>query len=115
MKWQYLFKVELPPSDLSPPRTLNETLYLLQNIFDCQGSSILSSEDRNADLVQVDNVNLGKYALQWLKHFSLVLFDVCLTHRVNSTFARSFALQDLLHFVDLSNYISTSPAWWCTG
>ena len=41
--------------DLSPPRTLNDTLHLLKNIFDCHDTSILSNEERHADLIQVRN------------------------------------------------------------
>ncbi|CAK8682972.1 unnamed protein product [Clavelina lepadiformis] len=48
-----LDKVELPPSDLSPPRTLSETLHLLRDIFDSQDSSILPAKERNEDLIQI--------------------------------------------------------------
>nr|CAB3232563.1 conserved oligomeric Golgi complex subunit 6 [Phallusia mammillata] len=48
-----LDKVELPPSDLSPPRTLNDTIHLLRDIFDSHDSSILPAAERHTDLVQV--------------------------------------------------------------
>jgi len=44
--------------DLSPPRTLNDTLHLLRNIFDCHDSSILSIEERHADLAQVRTIHI---------------------------------------------------------
>ena len=60
--------------DLSPPRTLNDTLHLLKNIFDCHDTSILSNEERHADLIQVRN-QLCKF-MRWklVKGGSIRLF-----------------------------------------
>ncbi|XP_078489282.1 conserved oligomeric Golgi complex subunit 6 [Ciona intestinalis] len=48
-----LDKVELPPNDLSSPRTLAETLNLLRDIFDSHDASILPAKERHTDLVEV--------------------------------------------------------------
>jgi len=48
-----LDKVELPPRDLSAPRTLNETLKLLREIFDTHDTSIVQIHERKDVLVQV--------------------------------------------------------------
>ncbi len=43
----------MPPRDLSAPRTLNETLKLLKDIFDTHDTSIVEMRDRRDVLVQV--------------------------------------------------------------
>lgn len=48
-----LDKVEMPPRDLSAPRTLNETLKLLKDIFDTHDTSIVEMRDRRDVLVDV--------------------------------------------------------------
>uniref|UniRef100_H2Y655 Conserved oligomeric Golgi complex subunit 6 n=1 Tax=Ciona savignyi TaxID=51511 RepID=H2Y655_CIOSA len=53
MASKLLDKVELPPNELSPPRSLLGPLNLLRNIFDSHDASILPTDQRHADLTQV--------------------------------------------------------------
>jgi len=46
-------QIELPPRDLSPPRTLNETLKLLKELFDTYDASIVQIKERKENLNQV--------------------------------------------------------------
>ena len=63
-------QVELPPPDLGPTASLNQTLHLLQDVLSSHDSSIVPMEERKHDFQQVSGhvvVILAVYF--WTFHF----------------------------------------------
>lgn len=48
-----LEKVEIPPADLGPTEALKQTLALLHEVLSCQGTSLISADDRKKDVPQI--------------------------------------------------------------